>query len=305
MTTPSRSGPIDRDTRLELKELLLTPQYYWMGSQTEIAFLAEVYDLEDLPSNDHRFETAHRDIDQHIRFGDWDEDWVFNDPRFEFMSGSDETVLRFVAHTLHPRVRRDGIKQKQLLKELNELLAPCGYELYEKAGRTSSKFVYRSTSSFHPPQPEAIVVDRAQLGDPETLHLHLKRIEGSIESDPAAAIGSCKELVESVIAQILQAQGVTVGNSDPLARKFRAAATSIGLELDTVPGDPRSSASVVSVNRGLVSTVQSLGELRNSAGTGHGRAVSPAVTSLHARLAFNTAVAVTEYLFGAWEEFNA
>ncbi|NKZ93706.1 hypothetical protein GS966_28635 [Rhodococcus hoagii] len=50
MTTPSRSGPIDRDTRLELKELLLTPQYYWMGSQTEIAFLAEVYDSKTSPA---------------------------------------------------------------------------------------------------------------------------------------------------------------------------------------------------------------------------------------------------------------
>lgn len=124
------------------------PQSFWHGSQSEIAFLSDLYDLHDLHSNDHRFKTAYEDLTNAFKWGDiTDESWVFDDPRFEFMSGSDEVFLNFVAHTLHPRVRKDSTKQTNMLKQLNILLNPCGYELYETISETGLDiFTFGSTS---------------------------------------------------------------------------------------------------------------------------------------------------------------
>ncbi|WP_139053234.1 abortive infection family protein [Rhodococcus globerulus] len=212
-------------------------------------------------------------------------DLALANPRFEVLSGSDENFLKFVAHTVHARVRPDVQRIKALARELNELLTPS-YELIETTGRGGSTvYTFRDgLGSFHHPRPVALAVDRAELGTPETLHQHLKRIEGSIATDPQAAIGSCKELVESVMAQILDARGEAVGSSDTLPKMFKNVIRSLGLETGAVADDPRASAAVAAVVRGLTATVQSVGELRNSAGTGHGRASTPAVTQLHARL---------------------
>src|SRR5699024_12142258 len=38
---------------------------------------------------------------------DWEDDWVFNDDRFQLRNGSDETFLNFLAETVHPIDRDD------------------------------------------------------------------------------------------------------------------------------------------------------------------------------------------------------
>ena len=81
MIRPPSGKAIDRKTRLQIKDVLLQPQFFWHGAQSEIEFLSELYDLEELPSNDFRFQTAYRDIKQHLDWNDWEETWVFTDPR--------------------------------------------------------------------------------------------------------------------------------------------------------------------------------------------------------------------------------
>lgn len=293
---------IDAQTRREIKELLL--EWGWHGHQTELEFLSELYELHTLRSRDPRFKTAYEDIETHLRFNDWNEGWVFTDPRFEW-EGPDKTVLRFVAYRLHPHVCRESHKEP-LLKALSELLAPCGYELYEHEGRTGvTKFRYRDTTNYHPPQPPSIISAGAQLGDPESLQLHLKRIANSITSDPGLAIGSSKELVEDVCAQILHAKGAAVNPTDNLGQKFKAVVSALNLSNLAVPGDPKASDAATKVVRQLTGAVQSLGELRNAAGTGHGSGKVSSATPREARLAFNAAVTVCEYLFGVWDDFGA
>ncbi|RVW04434.1 abortive infection family protein [Rhodococcus spongiicola] len=132
-----------------------------------------------------------------------------------------------------------------------------------------------------------------------------RRIEAKIEKDdPGDTIGSCKDLVESVIAQILDARGVPVSSRDDLGKKFKKVVDALRLRTNAVPGDPKASEAVTGVIRGLDQTMQNLGALRNAAGTGHGRASTSPVTRRHARLALNAAVTVTEYLFAEWEKIN-
>jgi hypothetical protein len=58
----------------------------------------------NLRSRKTRHPNAGGDIVQHrIANHDWDDDWVFDDPRFRLASGPNEVLLGFLAQMAHPR----------------------------------------------------------------------------------------------------------------------------------------------------------------------------------------------------------
>ena len=115
---------------------------YW-GRLDEITFLQRVYPLSEMPSYDNRFASALGDIRQHtVNNNDWDDNWVFSDDRFHLGNGNeDEILLRFLCEMFHPFVRNEKEPWKEFLVKFNELLAPDGYELYEKR-HISGRAVY-------------------------------------------------------------------------------------------------------------------------------------------------------------------
>lgn len=107
--------------------------YPYYGDMTEIEFLSRIYELDKMPSNDSRFNTAIDDIFQHTcRNDDWDEYWVFDDNRFRLRT-EDENLLKFLCEFLNPFVRTED---KEIIeayfKVINDLLSVDGYVLYEK-----------------------------------------------------------------------------------------------------------------------------------------------------------------------------
>lgn len=170
----------------------------WAGRLDEPEFLKRLYELEAMPSDDPRFINAEMDIWQHrVNNDDGDFDWVFHDPRFEL--ASDGMLLKFLAEMLHPAVRTDPSEVSVLLAGHNDALRPDGYELYEKSSISGRPlFGWRSLVGFHGSAPGHLLNNRHAITDPSVLQEHLDRIKRVIESDPPAAIGSCKELIESL-----------------------------------------------------------------------------------------------------------
>ncbi|MEV4367467.1 hypothetical protein AB0J71_10370 [Nonomuraea sp. NPDC049637] len=80
----------------------------WWGRLDEIAFLDGLYDLDALPSRDTRHPTARGDITQHrMNNCDWENDWIFEDSRFQLLEGPDEVLLAFLTRVVHPEVQPD------------------------------------------------------------------------------------------------------------------------------------------------------------------------------------------------------
>lgn len=139
-----------------------------------------------------------------------------------------------------------------------------------------------------------------RLDAPRVLLDHLARIDAGIAADPAAAIGSAKELIESVCKLVLDDYSVAYGRGDPLPDLYKRAAAQLGLVREAVPESAKGSAAAKKVLQNLMTTVQGLAEIRNELGLGHGRAVpSPALTR-HARLAANSAITVVEFVLETW-----
>lgn len=105
--------------------------YNYYGKLDELDFLRRLYNLKDLPSHDKRFKNAEDDILHHtINNDDYDDGWVFEDDRFELLSGDDEILLNFLCAVFNPAVRAENKPWQEFLKEINGLLREDGYELY-------------------------------------------------------------------------------------------------------------------------------------------------------------------------------
>lgn len=129
---------------------------------------------------------------------------------------------------------------------------------------------------------------------------HLERISANVERDPAAAVGSAKELVESVCKFILDDYGVPYGPTASLLDLYKKAAQALKLNREAVPDSAKGSAAAHRVLQNLATAVQSLAELRNELGLGHGKTRPSPAFARHARLAFNASRAVTEFLLETW-----
>ena len=127
---PGESRQITAVTRRDIFDYVRAEYGEWWGRLDEIAFLDRLYDLDALPSTDSRYTTARRDIIQHrMNNYDWDDDWVFDDPRLALADGPDETLLGFLAEMAHPVVQSDIKRATGFVANMNDLLAPDGWAL--------------------------------------------------------------------------------------------------------------------------------------------------------------------------------
>jgi hypothetical protein len=129
-------------TRRDIFDAMKIENVMWHGRLEETEFLSRLYDLSALPSYDGRFKDAAGDIWQHrVNNNDWDDDWVFSDPRLNLRSGDDETLLTFLCETIHPVVRHDPIEAERLCQLYNQYLRNDGFQIVEKT-RMSGKPVF-------------------------------------------------------------------------------------------------------------------------------------------------------------------
>lgn len=294
------SGQITEVTRRHIIDAFPLQRISWSGRLSEPEFLARIYNLSELPSNDSRYDNAYEDIQQHrVRNpDDWDDDYVFTDSRFNVLWGTDENFLRFLEMTVHPLVR-SAEHAAQVLDVYNAALRADGYHLVQE-GDISGQPVYKARrvqGSFHGDMPQAIAT-QPLLTDDGVLHEHLQRIKDSLTRDPASAIASSKELLESLFKLILNQENVEFARSDELPTLYKKVGETLNVNAESVPASARASQTIQKLLRTLATTVQSIAELRNEIGTGHGRTAPSIATETHARLALNGTVAVAEFLLG-------
>lgn len=126
------STSISEVTRRAIIDHLTLAKINWAGRLPEDDFLARLYDLTAMPSNDHRLPDAAGDIYRHrINWLDWEDDWVFYDSRFNLLHVPDEEFLRFLCETIHPVVRPDTDQARELTDAYNKELAADGWQLIE------------------------------------------------------------------------------------------------------------------------------------------------------------------------------
>ena len=128
-------------------------------------------------------------------------------------------------------------------------------------------------------------------------------IEQHIESNPALAIGTSKELIESCCKTILDELKVSYNEEDLNIIKL----TKLTMEkMKLLPKNIKSGAkgekTIKQILGNLSAIAQGVAELRNLYGTGHGKSgKEEGLSSRHARLVANTSSALVYFLFETFE----
>ncbi|WP_442884952.1 abortive infection family protein [Arthrobacter sp. Soc17.1.1.1] len=132
----------------------------------------------------------------------------------------------------------------------------------------------------------------AGLTNPVAIQEQLLRLNRAVNDDPALAIGSSKELIESTAKVVLIERGHVVDDRADLPALVKEAQHALGLHPSSVTPGPDGTDAIKKILGGVSSIAIGVAELRNRGyGTGHGPAgARTGLSERHAHLAVNAAV---------------
>jgi hypothetical protein len=298
-------GPVSPSARRAIVRMLQSEGVSWQGALDDVEFLQPIYDLDALPSTDSRFKTAGQDIWQHRinNPSDWPEDWVYTDARFQLFEGPDATFLSFIERMVSPKVRPDAQQAAKLAARISRELERTGWSLVQRESLMGDA-VYR-VEPFDPVfrRSRQAMRNTAAVLSSTWMHQELTRIEAAIDHDPALAIGTAKEMVETCCKHIAEALQIPLSANPDMPELTKAVMKALGLVPEDIPESAKAKDTIKRTLSNLAQITQGLGELRKHYGTGHGRPAShKGLSARHARLAVNAAAAFVEFLAATYRE---
>lgn len=139
--------------------------------------------------------------------------------------------------------------------------------------------------------------------DAQHLAAQIARMEQSTESDPALAVGTAKELIETCCKTILAQRGKPVTNAPDLPTLTKDTFKELKLVPEGIPDQTKGRDTIKRLLSNLATICQGMAELRSMYGTGHGKeARTQPVKPRHARLAVGAAATLARFLFDTHEE---
>lgn len=295
---------LPRQVRINVFDGLRLENVVWNGRLDDVDFLSRLYDLQTIPSSDSRFNDAAGDIWQHrINNDDWERDWIYTDKRFKLIDGPADVFLRFLCETVHPVVRPDQNESKKIVYQFNDQLRQYGWELFEEerlAGRP--RYWYRRI---------ARTADRsvsrgrtvADALDANWMAMEIERLESAVDRDPALAIGTAKELVETCCKTILTRRNVPFSKSEDLGELTKKLTKELELVPEGITDEAKGTDNIRLILRNLTQLTNNLAQLRGLYGTGHGRdGQHRGLQPRHARLAVASAVAFVDFVVATYHQ---
>jgi len=269
------------------------------GRLSEIEFLSRVFDLTKLPSHDGRFHHMEDDIRQHtVNNSDWENEWIWSDGRLNLLHGPDDIFLRFLCELVHPVVRTDNEQVDKLVDMLNIYLKEDGWELTERM-RLSGRPVFaahRRLDGMTPALGAAKVMADSLSSD--YISQQITRMEVAVENDPELAIGTAKELIESVCKTILKEEGIQPDSKTDLPALVSQTIDILGLFPPAGATTKMEGESLRIAVKALVTLTHRIAEVRNAYGTGHGKeADTTPIEPRYARLCVGAAATIVVFLF--------
>jgi hypothetical protein len=215
------------------------------------------------------------------------------------LHGPDKNFLRFLVETVHPVVRPDTEEARGMVVEYNARLGVDGWEIVQDS-EISGKPVFGVRRL-------ADVVPTPALGEVKRLVDNLSgsyiaaqaaRLYKALEDDPALAIGTAKELLETVCKTILSWRGVSYSKSEDLPPLVRLTIKNLQVIPKNLSDPTYAEKTITVLLNSLGSVAQQVSELRNHFGTGHGRDTEHVgLQQRHARLVVGSVISLASFLY--------
>jgi len=291
------TSKITEITRRDIIDAIFINKIDFYGRLGEIEFLSRIWKLETMPSTDSRYKNAEGDIWQHtVNNDDWDRNWVFSDSRFDLMN-NDEMFLKFLCESIHPAIRSDAAECRTICAMYNEYLKNDNVQLWEEkyiSGKPIFGIKYINDISPNIRLAKNLLLDNDING---YVSQQIKRMEDAINTDPALAIGTAKELIETCCKSILLEIAEPVSHDDNLQKLVKKTVKFLALTPKDIPEQAKASETIRALLSNLAIIAQGIAELRNEYGTGHGKAkTTKGLQPRHAKLAVGAASTLAIFL---------
>jgi len=131
----------------------------------------------------------------------------------------------------------------------------------------------------------------------------IRRMKDSVETDPALAIGTAKELIETCCKTILAERGKTLTGSPDIPTLTKETLKELKLVPEGIPNAARGADVIKRILSNLSTVGHGLAELRGLYGTGHGQhGTTAGLAPRHAKLAVGAAATLAMFLFETHEQ---
>lgn len=151
---------------------------------------------------------------------------------------------------------------------------------------------------------EETVSSAEKAGRGFDIHDHIRRIRAAQETDPALALGSTKEMIESVFKEILGLYG-SKSTGEDFPALWRKVQDALDLSPGTVSADEEGADARRRLLQGMLQIAISVNELRNLYGTGHGKAHATPFDEDSVYVAVNSGITLAIYLMNRHERLKA
>lgn len=143
----------------------------------------------------------------------------------------------------------------------------------------------------------------AAVFDAKHLAEQIRRIEQSIQADPALAIGTAKELIETCCKTILAERGKPMTGTPDIPTLTKETLKELKLVPEGIPDAARGGDVIKRLLQNLGTIGNGLAELRGLYGTGHGKhGKTEGLSARHAKLAVGAASTLVTFLFDTHKE---
>lgn len=228
-----------------------------------------------------------------------------------YESGQRRTVARQYLHSLDLDDPRDCIK---LLPVFERVLEDLNNSWDDQPNPDRLRLAARLKREGFERQPDGSIIAKAAVVlpplpvaevDEAVLREHLARLERGLQGDPAAVIGSSKELIESVCKLVLRRLSVEHDEKADVPVLVKTTLKALKLHPETLAPTAPAGEAVKRILGALSSMAIGVAELRNEIGTGHGRGVVLKLSARHAHLAAGAATTFARLLLETLEDPEA
>lgn len=259
-------------TRQAIADEISMNKLWYHGRLDEPDFLSRLFNLQKMPSRDSRYDNAYDDIHKHMVMNtDWDEAWYMTDPRINMLFCDDDLYRKFLALTIHPRVRSNADEIAGLLEIYDKYLAPDGFKVVkidELSGRPIFEIAPLGAGSIN---TSANKIHIKKYLNTAYIDAKISTMHDALNKDSELAIGTAKELLETTCKSILKQKGEEIDKDWTLPVLVKNTYKLFDFKPKDADEPEKAEKAILIILSGLNSIVQGIAELRNSFGTGHGK----------------------------------
>ncbi len=148
-----------------------------------------------------------------------------------------------------------------------------------------------------------ILINYADSHSFESLLDQINQLYNTVESNPKLAIGTAKELLETICKTILEHYNIQ-SQKENLPELVKRVSKKLSLLPENISDDKKGSDAIRRVLNSLAQVTQGVAELRNLYGTGHGRSShrQSGIQPRHARLVVNSVITVVTFWIETFDE---